>query len=518
MHFARRVAIAARAGTGAKGLVTSVVADEIRGVDVGKRTDPRFEPERARRRRRRARGRRARRRRASRRTHACISPRGIDPPWEPSRSSPRRRTSPNSTSKNRRTRTTRTEDLAEASSEASDGGSVEASSEASTAGSVEASSPPKTPSRKSIASSSIANRLRSIPATVSIRFGRACARVDRRSPRPPRTRRWSVAAKTETPPRNVVAAKRVKRKTPPPPGIEPWSWRAAASAVRRGGTTPRDTAARAKWRSASATVVAPLGVADEDGNKPAHGDVSRERRRRGTRATIRDSCARRRCFSIADRGERRRGSGPRPRTIAYASAMDLDVDVSFTDGVRARAYDADGAALVEAEARTIDLTGERLGAPRAEPGGDRAREPAAGRFVADDVRVAVRQNLATNVPRVGLRRVFRAVRVGGSRGPALAPPPPPDAWATEPGNDLDEKRENRRRKSAREARTRTRARTRANTRVTTIVTCVTWSLWARRGTRRASPSSPSTPTSPRRRRPSRNPSRFSDAHSRATRP
>ena len=38
-HFARRVAIAARAGTGAKGLVASVVADEIRGVDVGKRTD-----------------------------------------------------------------------------------------------------------------------------------------------------------------------------------------------------------------------------------------------------------------------------------------------------------------------------------------------------------------------------------------------------------------------------------------------------------------------------------------------
>ena len=37
-----------------------------------------------------------------------------------------------------------------------------------------------------------------------------------------------------------------------------------------------------------------------------------------------------------------------------------DVDVSFVDGVRARAYDADGAALVEAEARTIDLTGERL--------------------------------------------------------------------------------------------------------------------------------------------------------------
>ena len=99
-----------------------------------------------------------------------------------------------------------------------------------------------------------------------------------------------------------------------------------------------------------------------------------------TRATIRDSCARRRVFFNREPRRTRRGSRrTRPRSHSRSPTPPRwiwDVDVSFVDGVRARAYDADGAALVEAEARTIDLTGERLGAPRAEPGGDRAREPA----------------------------------------------------------------------------------------------------------------------------------------------
>ena len=228
---------------------------------------------------------------------------------------------------------------------------------------------------------------------------------------------------------------------------------------RRGGGRAEDTArARAKWRSASATIVAPLGEdPDEDGKRNprvatfranvAGADACNDPRLVRATARFLQSRTEANAKGIEANARRSHSRSPTPPRWIW------DVDVSFVDGVRARAYDADGAALVEAEARTIDLTGERLGAPRAEPGGDRAREPAR-RFVADDVRVAVRQNLATNVPRVGLRRVFRAVRVGGSRGPALAPPPPPDAWATEPddaerrgrcdlepGDDLDGKRE-----------------------------------------------------------------------------
>ena len=57
-----------------------------------------------------------------------------------------------------------------------------------------------------------------------------------------------------------------------------------------------------------------------------------------------------------------------PFAFAYASAMDLGRGrVVRGRGTRARAYDADGAALVEAEARTIDLTGERLHARTPNP-------------------------------------------------------------------------------------------------------------------------------------------------------
>ena len=179
-HFARRVAIAARAGTGAKGLVASVVADEIRGVDVGKRTDRGSNPN-------------AREGEDDERGDDALEGGALRAVNARLHLTARYRSSVGTVAIVAAEADVAELDVeepeneddedggsVEASSEASDGGSVEeASSEASdggSVGSVEASSPPKPPSRKSIASSSIANRLRSIPATVSIRFGRVRAR------------------------------------------------------------------------------------------------------------------------------------------------------------------------------------------------------------------------------------------------------------------------------------------------------------------------------------------------------
>ena len=324
-HFARRVAIAARAGTGAKGLVASVVADEIRGVDVGKRTDRGSNPN-------------AREGEDDERGDDALEGGALRAVNARLHLTARYRSSVGTVAIVAAEADVAELDVeepeneddedggsVEASSEASDGGSVEASSEASDGGSVEASSPPKTPSRKSIASSSIANRLRSIPATVSIRFGRVrarrptlfasaanasleCRREDGDAAAKRQSRRGEKSEKRDSAAagdRTVVVA------------------RCGECVVAGGGDDAEDTAARAKVA---------FGVGDGRRatrrrrrgrkTKPAHGDVSRERRRRG-RVQRSETRARDGAFSsIADRGERE-GDRPRPRTIAYASAMDL---------------------------------------------------------------------------------------------------------------------------------------------------------------------------------------------------
>ena len=271
-HFARRVAIAARAGTGAKGLVASVVADEIRGVDVGKRTDRGSNPnaregeddergddalEGGALRAVNARLHLTARYRSSVGTVAIVAAEAdvaeldVEEPENEDGGSENR-----------------------GSVEASDGGSVQASDGGSedggSVGSVEASSPPKPPSRKNIASASIANRLRSIPATVSIRFGRVrarrptlfasaanasleCRREDGDAAAKRQSRRGEKSEKKDSAAagdRTVVVA------------------RCGECIVAGGGDDAEDTAARAKWRSASATIVAPLGEdPDEDGKR-----------------------------------------------------------------------------------------------------------------------------------------------------------------------------------------------------------------------------------------------------------